>query len=504
MPLREHGKMPTLAHEAGRMRPANNAVYLAAANLGAKVCSLAFVLLATRTLGPALYGNFTQAYAFVGLFAFLTDLGLGTLAIRDVMADRTLAVRYVSNLLVLRLLFSAVVVLVIILLAQVAIAVALRTAVYVVALSLIPSAVSGTLELTFRFREQMAYSAAYNLATAVLAVVLRVCLLLAGYHVLALVLAQTGVIALGTLVMAWLVYTRFLPWRLELEPRSWPLLLRRSAPFVLLTVLNILYARADMQLLYGLSHCSSAVGNTGCAPVGLYSVAYQPLDVLNTVFVLSSAAAMFPAFTRIGAESREALARVARASITLMLAFGMPVALFGTFYAREALYVLGDRAYVVAAPTLAVLIWAFPCFLVLAVLYNALWAVHRQGFVTAAFAVTLVFNVTGNLLLIPHYSYMASSVLTVASEILNAIIVVPVAWRNIGPLGLSSAAVKMGIVVAVAAVVLWAVRGHGIFVGLPLGIVVVLVGLRLTHMLGTIEHEVLGRLPIVGRYAALL
>jgi O-antigen/teichoic acid export membrane protein len=213
---------------------------------------------------------------------------------------------------------------------------------------------------------------------------------------------------------------------------------------------------------------------------------------------------MFPAFTRIGTESREALARVVRASITLMLAFGAPVALFGTFYAREALYVLGDRAYVVAAPALAVLIWAFPCFLVLAVLYNALWAVHRQGFVTAAFAVTLVFNVTCNLLLIPRYSYMASSVLTVASEILNGMIIVPVVWRSIGPLGLGSAAAKMGVVVAVTAVVLWAVRGHGIFVGLPLGIIVVLVGLRLTHMLGTTEHEVLGRLPIVGRYAALL
>ena len=55
-----------------------------------------------------------------------------------------------------------------------------------------------------------------------------------------------------------------------------------------------------------------------------------------------------------------------------------------------------------------------------------------------------------------------------------------------------------------AAAVLWALRGYGIFVGLPVGVVLVLLGLRLTRLIGTTEREILEGMPLIGRYAALL
>src|SRR5205823_10660894 len=102
--------------------------------------------------------------------------------------------------------------------------------------------------------------------------------------------------------------------------------------------------------------------------------AYRVLDILVIIFVASINIAALPAFNRVVTESREALARLVRSSITLILAFGVPVALFGTFYAPEALHVLGGRSYMVAAPAMAILIWAFPCFLVLSILYNTLYS----------------------------------------------------------------------------------------------------------------------------------
>src|SRR5881275_29931 len=103
---------------ARRVRPASNAAYLAGANLGAKAFSFAFVLYATRALGPALFGNYTTVLAFVGLFGLFTDLGMGTLAVRDVAQDPALATRYVSNLLAVRVLSSVGAILLIILAAQ--------------------------------------------------------------------------------------------------------------------------------------------------------------------------------------------------------------------------------------------------------------------------------------------------------------------------------------------------------------------------------------------------
>jgi O-antigen/teichoic acid export membrane protein len=489
---------------ARRARPARNAVYLTGANLGAKAFSFVFVLYATRALGPALFGNYTTVLAFVGLFGVLTDLGLSTLAVRDVAQDRALAVRYVSNLLALRVLFSVVAVVLSVGLAQVYVAPSLRHAVYVYALALVPLAISNSLQLVFQFSERMAYSAVLNVAAAAATAALSILALSTGHHVLALTVVFTAVTAASTATMAWLVYTRFLPRRLELEPVWWPKLLRAALPFVLLTLLNILYSRADMQILYVLSGCGHRFGNTGCAPVGQYGAAYRVLDILVLIFVGSVNATTLPAFNRVVTESREALTRLVRSSSTLMLAFGVPVALFGTFYAREALQVLGGRSYLAAAPALAILVWAFPCFLVVSMFYNALYAVHRQGVVTAAFAVTLVFNVALNVVLIPRFSYLASAALTVASELVNGLIVVVALRRSIGSLRLGTAAAKITAVAGGVAAVLWALRGFGIVVGLPVGVVLVLLGLRLMRLIGTTEREILEGMPLIGRYAARL
>jgi O-antigen/teichoic acid export membrane protein len=162
------------------------------------------------------------------------------------------------------------------------------------------------------------------------------------------------------------------------------------------------------------------------------------------------------------------------------------------------------KDYLAAAPALAILIWTFPCVLLLTLLYNALYAVHRQRVVTTAFSATLVFNVAANLLLIPRYSYGASAAITVASEGVNGAFVIWALRRELGALGLGPAAVRVGAVGAVAAAVLWALRPYGIVVGLPAGIVVVLAGLKVTRVLGPAERAILTRVPLVGRYARLL
>lgn len=492
----------TTATPVTRARPARNASYIAASNLVAKLFSFVFVWYAFRALGPALFGNYTTVLAYVGLFGVLTDLGLGTLAVRDVAQNQSLANKYISNLVALRVVCSVVAVALIAALAQIYIAPWLRNSVYVYALALVPLAITNTLQLVFQFKERLSYNAVFNIATAALTAGLSIAALLLGHHVLGLLVVFSAVTLLSTIAMTWVVYTRFLPRRLEWDLGWWPVLLRNGLPFVLLTLLNVLYSRADMQLLYVFSHCSDS---TGCVPVGQYGAAYRVLDILVMVFVGSVNAAVLPAFNRVAAESRQALLRLVRSSVTLMLALGVPVALLVSFYAPEALHVLAGRDFTVAAPALATLIWAFPCFLCLSMLYNALYALHKQAVVTGAFMVTLVFNVALNVLLLPRYSYFASSALTVASECVNGVIVLIALWRAVGPLGIGGAALRMAAVTVAAALALWVLRPYGgIFVGLPVGIVVILAGVRLLRVLGPVELEILGRMPLVGRYAHVL
>jgi O-antigen/teichoic acid export membrane protein len=489
-----------------RTRPVRNASYLAAASLGAKVFSFVFVLYAYRVLHRSGMGSYANVTSYVGLFGVLSDLGLGTLATRDVSGDRSLALRYISNLLAVRTLLSLASILLIVVLAQVMIDPPLRASVYVFALGLVPQAVSNTLQLVFQFSERLSYSAAINIVNGAVTAGLGLLILFFGQgdRILSLMVVYTVVTTATAIAAALLVYTRFLPRRLELDPAWWPALIKLAVPFASLTLINVLYYNADRQILQVLLGCNHAAAGVGCPQLGEYSAAYRALDILMIVVISSVNAAVLPAFMRVGGDSRQALTALIRAAGTLALAFGVPVALLTAFFPREALRIVAGKEYLVAAPALSILIWTFPCVMLLTLLYNALYALHRQRIVTMAFAVTLVFNVVANLLFIPHFSYFASAALTVASEVVNGVIVLYALRRELGSLGLVSPALRVGAVAVVTALVLWLLHPLGIVVGLPAGVVVVLLGLRVTRVLGPAEQDILGRLPLFGRYARLL
>jgi len=486
------------------LRPIDNASYLAAASLVAKAFSFLLMLYANRVLGPRLLGNYGIVLSFVGLFGVATDLGLSTLVVRDVTADRTLAVRYISNVVVLRVVISIAAIVVIVLLSQFVVSPALRGAVFVYALALVPLAITSTLQLVYQFAEQLQYSAILNVITSALTAALSALVLFNGHHVLGLVAVFSIVTLIGALTMAWILYTRFLPLRLELDLRWWPLLIRSAVPFATMTVLNVVYNYADRQILQVISHCNTAVSNIGCVPVGEYSAAYRPLDVLVAIFVGNINAATLPAFARVATESRLASVRLLRSAITLVAVCSVPMAVLGTFFASEVLHVIAGRQFLDATPALAILVWTFPCVLIVGMLYASLYAHGQQRVVAIAFAITLVVNVVGNILLIPHFSYMASAVLTVVSELLNGVIVYPTVRRTLGPLGLIVPLGKVAAIAAVAAGVLWLLHPFGILVGLPLGILVILACIRLTRVLGPTERDALGRLPFFGRFVPLL
>lgn len=488
-----------------RARPLSNASYLVAANIGVKVFAFFFVVYAYHVLGTPLMGNYYGVLGIVGLYGIATDLGLGGMAVRDVAQNKALANRYISNLLALRLVVSAVAVVLIVFQAHAQLDASLHGAAYIYAFALFPLAVSNTTQLVFQFSERLAYTAIINVVASAVTAALGILVVFSGHHVLALVIALTAVTTANALFQLWLVYTRFMPRRFEFDFSWWPQLIRSGIPFAVLVLTNVLYNYADRQILLVLSGCGHL---KICKPVGEYSAAYRPLDILIAIFIGSINTATLPAFTRVGVDSRAALARLVRTSGTLALVCGVPIAIFGTFYAPVALGIImrGQdlAAAPLAAPAMAILVWTFPCILLLTLLYNALYALHKQTVVTLAFTVTLIFNVTLNFILIPRYSYLASAGITVASELLNGIIVLVVLRRSFGPLGFVPPAIKMGVVTVITVLALLVLRRYGIFVSAPVGAVVVLLGLRFTRVLGPAEQDILVRLPFVGRYARLL
>ena len=58
-----------------------------------------------RYLGANGYGILSFALAFSGIFSILADLGLSTLTVREVSRDKSLATKYLGNVLLIKIIF---------------------------------------------------------------------------------------------------------------------------------------------------------------------------------------------------------------------------------------------------------------------------------------------------------------------------------------------------------------------------------------------------------------
>ena len=75
-----------------------------------KVAGFLLIVLVARYLGKEVYGQYAFAVAFTSLFVIFADFGLNTFAIRDVAQNKQLGGKYLRNCLVLKLVFSVVII----------------------------------------------------------------------------------------------------------------------------------------------------------------------------------------------------------------------------------------------------------------------------------------------------------------------------------------------------------------------------------------------------------
>ncbi len=485
-------------------QPLQNTALLTLASLAAKGCGFVLLLVALNTLDTSEFGDYNAALAFVALFAVVTDLGLSTLAVRDVAQDHAQLPRYVGNLLALRLVLSLVTIVVCIVLAATFNVLqgdaTVRLGVVVWALGMTPIAIVGTVGVVFQSLERMATLSALTTITAALTSLLGCAVLLFGGTAIPLLVTATvvNVVMAG---VALVLAARVTSLRPRMDLSWWPSLVRSALPFAVLTLLNVLYSRADMVLVIRLKNSHDA---------GLYSVAYRLVDTLLVVAISPFNAAALPAFNRIAARSADDLRRLVLSGLRITLVIGVPVAVAATAYAPTILTLVARRSdYLAAVPALRWLAWSFPCFTVLAILYNAIYAAHRAGAMAVIFGLTLVFNVALNLLLIPRYGYFASAALTTASEALNVALAGWVVARHVvNPLAVWPAVAKTAVAAAAMGVVLWLLGRlgpvAGLVVGLPVGGIVYLAAVRALRIFDAPERAILSRLPLAGRYARWL
>ncbi len=409
-------------------RVAKNSIAPMVLNLFNRGIDFAFAALMLRILQPENAGNYYFAVVIVGWFEILMNFGLNTFLTREVARDRSGANRYLANTSILRLILAGVALPLMVIVIVVwggLFTLTTETAIAIVLLTLaqIPSSLSTGVTAMFYAYEKAEYPAVMSVVTGLLKVALGAPVLLIGGGIIGLAAVSLIVNlitfgALGRLMMRLIIRPKY-----ESDPALRRGMFRESFPLMLNHLLATLFFKVDVPMLQSLR---------GSATVGWYSTAYKWLDALNIIPAYSTIA-LFPVMSRQAVEDKAALMRSTRVGIRLLVAMALPLAVVTTFIAPTLVLILGGPEYLPhAGIALQIMIWSIPFGWINSITNYILIALGQQSKLTRAFIVGLAFNVVANLLLIPHFSYIAAALITILSELVEGFVFVFYLERSLG------------------------------------------------------------------------
>ena len=362
------------------------------------------------------------------------------------------------------------------------------------------------LSATFIAFEKMEYPAGLTNAAALLKVTLGALVLLLGWGFVGL----AGVsLVINMLMLYWLYNllrrTLFEPeWQWDWSLQKW--MMRISGPLMINHLLATIFWRIDVWILRPLA---------GAASVGLYSVGLKYLDGLNiipSVFTM----AIFPLMSRYAKREGDSLLRSYTISLRLLVMVSLPIALMVTFVAEPLVQLVGGAQYLNVPETvsflgrkitflggsdlaLQVIIWSIPIGFVNSVTQFVLIAVNQQRFLTKAFIIGVVFNVIGNLLLIPHFGYLGAACITIFSEFSLLFPFYYSVKRNVGVVPWLSICLRPTLALVVTGIATYGLTAAGLNVWLAVGLGLLIYGglLALTGALRGNDMELVwGALPL--------
>jgi O-antigen/teichoic acid export membrane protein len=382
-------------------------IQLAGRALG-MVASAVSVAMTARYLGPAAYGQLTIAIVFVGMWASLVDLGVGTVIVRLVSSGRGNLERLVGVNSGLALVYCV----------PLAVMAAVsgwmiyhdadvRTMLVVMSVSLLflTTTTTGPVFVTAVKFSAMAIA---DLASRVALLCVIIGLVVSNADVIWFAVANL-IPSLFALLIQGFAASRHISLRPVFSPRETRDLLRKSLAQMAIVVIVVLYWRADGVILSLLSS-KSEVGVYGLAQTFALNTMVLSAFFLNST--LSTAAALF-------ARDVAAFAGFMRRSVEIMYVVGLPVAVIGTMLAAPLIRLIGDEEFVErGGPTLALLFIAVALQFVSDTVSQGLFAAHKQRFLLWVAVGALAFNITLNCLLAARYGAVGAGAAMILTELL--------------------------------------------------------------------------------------
>lgn len=404
-------------------RAAGNAALRAAAEIVARIASLVLVFVLAREVGVSGLGVYVFAIAWAELANLPVDMGFDRHLTRRVADDRANIDRLLFNVMAVKALRAGPV------LALSAVLVSLlgypavqREAVYAAAVAVVFDSLGQSVMAVFVGLERGGLAAVVLVSQRVLAAVLGLVVLAAGFGVVAVLVAYAGSTALA-LVLALVLLRSRVGWpRLEVSRAGRRDVSKRSAGLAVQEIFSAGLARADVILL-SLMAASAAVG--------IYGAGYRLLEV--TLFLPLAIATAFAAmFTYLDRSTEPSIHTVYGYALKATTALMVPCAVTLFVLAEPTLRLLFGEDFEDSVTPLRLLA-PVVALLGIVIISNALVISRRDTRIVAwAFAGAFAVNLVANLLLIGPYGASGAAGAMLITEAMLAVVMLELAARTVG------------------------------------------------------------------------
>jgi len=380
----------------------NTAALLGGRGISIVLSAGASVLL-TRYLGSERLGQFGAIYAYLGLFTWLTTLGIEPVLVREISKERESASSLLHTAIILASFLSVGALFATILLAPWAgFNGHLRTLLILAAFEfvLIPVRLPG---MIFQVDLRQWYAATINVVRQGVWFGIVIILWVLGASLFYVVLGRLLATAVES-ALTWAYSREFLSATKKfLRERSAKILLQ-SIPIAFTTLLSMVYFRIDQVMLHKLA--SDFVLGQYVAAVRVSEL----FEFLPNAFIIS----MAPVLSVSVDQPERFYAYTDRLFRYFMIA-ASGICVFMSTGAGLIVRILYGKQFAPSAPLLAVLIWSEIAVFFATVVYNVLIAKNQQWLLPVPTLVGAAVNVALNLVLIPRYGAAGAAWATLVS-----------------------------------------------------------------------------------------
>ena len=387
------------------------------------IVSVLIVKIITNYLSVEGYGEYTAIYEFLALFAIAADLGLFTIGVREMSKDEDKIQKIAGNILGLRMVL-AIIMMTLATLAAFLIPKYDNTLIpigcAIAGLTTVFSLLNGTVAIVLQVKLKMHWMAITFILGRLVTLAYMVYIVFYGipeatsqgfYHLLVAGVLGNGLMFVGTAFFA----NRYVKLRPQFDLALWKSTIKESLPYGMAIILNAVYFRVDSILL-------SLMKGTG--EVGLYGVPMRMLEVM-TVIPLYFMNSVLPVLTKSMKEKTDKYKKIIQYSWEFLISMAAPIMTGTVLLAYPIIYLIAspdflsklEEGFYGSDVALQILIFAMG-FQFLNVLFAFLLiSVGKQSKLLYINAACVLFNIIGNIILIPEYGFRGAAFTSVLSEL---------------------------------------------------------------------------------------